>query len=180
MATAVMVSALFMMIPVHAIAARLSFDGVTLKSGWKKNATYTTKMDSDDKGSLFIEGGEADPDTDSINIGTIFNSGTGGKKFLVLTVENIEGDFHYGGKVLGLSLSTQKFPNYEVAKQNASFIAPAGYFMDDNFINASFHKGMKLYYDISNLGDLIQIGAKIYVFNGANTKISFNFSDEIQ
>ncbi|WP_084070829.1 hypothetical protein [Desulfocicer vacuolatum] len=160
-------------------AARISFDGNHLASGWKKHAAYIVKHIFNGTGSLVIEGREPSPDADSINIGTVFNTDNDRKKFLVITIENIKGDFQWGGKVMGLSFSPTKIPNYDVGNTNATFIAPAGYSMDDNYINASFYQGMKLYYDISNLGDIIQLGAKTYVYQGTLVEISFDFSDTI-
>ena len=163
----------------QASAARISFDGNSLASGWEKNATYTVKNTSNGTGSLVIEGREANPDADSINIGTVFNADDNRKQFLVITIDRIKGDFQWGGKVMGLSFSPTKIPNYDLAKANATFIDPVGYSMDDNYINAPFYQGMKLYYDISNLGNIIQLGAKTYVYQGTIVEISFDFSDTI-
>jgi hypothetical protein len=138
-----------------------------IPSGWSKQVTYT-----ENENVLTIEGRDAKPDADSINVAQ-FDNRSGQYSELVVTVQDISGEFDWGGKAIGISLSDTRLPDYKVGNSD-TFIAPLGRPIEDNFIMGNLNRGEQLIFDLTDLQSMIFVGAKVYLKQGSILRLQFD------
>ena len=156
---------ILMLMSFNVLAAPLAVN-TTIFSGWNKQVSYVGS-----ENELTIAGHNVSPDADSINI-TQFDNRNGRYSELVVTVQEISGDFLWGGKAIGLSLSNTRLPDYQVANSE-TFVAPLGRAIKDNFIIGKLNKGEQLLIELSNHHSMVFVGAKVYLKQGSILKLKF-------
>jgi hypothetical protein len=140
-----------------------------IRSGWKKQASYTTYDNI-----LTINGkNNATNDADSIYIGSIDNMQKD-CNILKIAITDIIGSYPWGGKAFGIVLSAKRLEN-DVWGNITPFQEPKNHQIEDGFIKGELFKNDQLIYDLSSMeGRTIYIGAKVFIGAGNTIKLQFS------